>query len=406
LIYFFEDFSLDSDRRELRRGTKPIAVEPLVFDLLEYLIRNRDRVVSKDDLIAGVWRGRIVSESTLASRLNAARHAVGDSGEQQRLIRTISRKGRRFVGEVREEQSPRHGSGQVPAKQDETSPPMPSDVQAISFCRTKDGVNLAVATVGNGPVLVVASYWLGHVEHDWHNLVVAPWLHRLSRTRRLVRYDCRGSGLSDRNVSDMSLETFRDDLEAVVDSLQLQQFCLLGVSAGAALAIAYAARHRQRVSKLALAGGYALGRNKRGSSQTADEAKAFITMLRSGWGDNKSLFWRSYVSFFLPSASPEQLESWLDYMRAGLAIDAAELGRTAQDNIDVHDLLPLVRAPTIVFHSVRDKLVPFEQGRVIASSIPNAKFVALDSENHVLLPQEPAFAKYMDELDAFLAEGN
>ena len=103
--FLFSNHTLDTDRRELRRGSEPIAVEPQVFDLLIYLVENRDRVVSKDDLIASVWGGRIVSDSTLSSRINAARKAIGDSGEDQRLIRTIARKGLRFVGAVRAQQS-------------------------------------------------------------------------------------------------------------------------------------------------------------------------------------------------------------------------------------------------------------------------------------------------------------
>jgi len=103
LLYLFEDFALDCERRELRRATELLSVEPQVFDLLQYLIRNRERVVSKDDLVAAVWHGRIVSEATLSSRINAARCALDDNGEEQRLIRTIVRKGIRFVGTVREE---------------------------------------------------------------------------------------------------------------------------------------------------------------------------------------------------------------------------------------------------------------------------------------------------------------
>ena len=153
MIYGFEDYVLDPDRRELRRGVDLIALEPLVFDLLQYLIRNRDHVASKDDLIACVWGGRIVSESTLTSRMNATRHAVGDSGEHQRLIRTIPRKGFRFVGNVQERVSPEKtlesSAGQIVG--DAQSPvPLPR----LSFCRATDGTNLAVATTGDGPVLL------------------------------------------------------------------------------------------------------------------------------------------------------------------------------------------------------------------------------------------------------------
>lgn len=383
-----------------------IAVEPLVFDLLQFLIRNRDRVVSKDDLIAGVWNSRIVSESTLTSRINAARNAVGDSGERQRLIRTIARKGHRFVGEVREEQDSGHGGAAQPRQpqSEKTTPPPPGVAQAVIFCRTKDGVNLAVASVGDGPVLVRATSMPSHLEYDWQSPIYGPLLQRLAKNRRLVRYDGRGNGLADRNVADISLATFSNDLDAVVDSLKLKRFSLLGMSGGAATAIAYAVRHPDRVSKLVLYGGYALGRNKRGIPQSADEGKAFLTMLRSGWPDLQSPFWRAFNSFFLPTGSPEQFKWLMDYQRvAALAEDSAKL-RTAVDDIDILELLPKVEVPTIVFHCLHDNLVPFEQGRLLAAAIPNAKFVALESENHLLLSHEPAWTKFVTEMEAFLAD--
>jgi DNA-binding winged helix-turn-helix (wHTH) protein len=153
LIYVFDDYSLDPDRRELRRGAELVPVEPLVFDLLQHLIRYRDRVVSKDDLITAVWKGRFVSESTVTSRMNAVRSAVGDSGEQQRLVKTIARRGFRFVGEILEEQERRQGevaklAAARPIRQNEAMSPASSKTQAVTFCRTTDGVNIGVASVG------------------------------------------------------------------------------------------------------------------------------------------------------------------------------------------------------------------------------------------------------------------
>jgi pimeloyl-ACP methyl ester carboxylesterase/DNA-binding winged helix-turn-helix (wHTH) protein len=406
LRYVFEDFSLDVERRELRRGVELIAVEPLVFDLLLHLISNRHRVVTKDDLIAAVWNGRIVSESTLTSRMNAVRHAIADSGEHQRLIRTIPRKGHRFVGEVQESQEPIVESGSRPSQRplDQSGPAEKSTAPLISFCRTTDGVSLAVATVGAGPVVLRSPQWFTHLEYEWQNPLTAPLLHRLSRNFRLAYYDSRGTGLSDRNISELSLATAERDLETVADSLGLDRFALLGMSGGAGPAIAYAARHPERVSKLVLVGGYALGRNKRRSPQTAEEAKAFYTMMRSGWGDDQSPFWRAFSTFFLPNASREQLQWWLNLQRAAFTPEIAMLVRKALDDFDVFDLLPRVTAPTIVFHCTKDNLVPFEQGRLLAASIPNAKLLPLESENHLLLSDEPAWIKFADEMEAFLAD--
>jgi len=407
LIYAFEDYSLDPNRRELRRGAELIAVEPLVFDLLQHLIRNRDRVVSKDDLIAAVWNGRIVSESTLTSRMNAARNAVGDSGEQQRLIRTIARKGHRFVGEVRDEQEPRYAGAARPVSSTTSKQATPSalpDKQAVTFCKTKDGVNIAIASVGEGPVLVRATSLPSHVEYDWESPITGPLLQRLANGRRLVRYDGRGNGLSDRNVSDISLATYLDDLDAVVDLLKLERFAMFGMSGGAATAVAYSVRHPHRVSKLVLFGGYALGRNKRGIPQSVDEAKAFLTLLRSGWPDVQSTFWRAFNSFFLPNNSPEQFKWLMDFHRVAASSEDSIKMRMAVDDLDVLHLLPKVDIPTIIFHCMHDNLVPFEQGRLLAASIPNAKFVALESENHLLLSHEPAWPKFVNDMEAFLAD--
>ena len=284
MIYGFENYALDADRRELRNGGVLVAVEPLVFDLLQYLIGNRDRVASKDDLIATVWRGRIVSDSTLTSRMNAARHAIGDSGEQQRLIRTIPRKGFRFVGDVQEQipREKRH-EGSVAENVDDARSPMP--IPSLSFCRATDGTNLAVATIGNGPVLLRTAQWINNLEHEWANPLTRPLWQRLSHQFRVIRYDGRGAGLSDRSVPDMSFAKYDGDLELLVETLQLERFALLGMSGGAALAISYAARHPERVSKLILYGGYSQGRNKRRSPQSTDEATTMLAMMRSGWGD-------------------------------------------------------------------------------------------------------------------------
>jgi DNA-binding winged helix-turn-helix (wHTH) protein len=222
--FFFEKYALDTDRRELRQGAELIALEPQVFDLLVYLVQHRDRVVSKDDLIEGVWGGRIVSESTLTSRITATRKAVGDSGEEQRLIRTMPRKGIRFVAEVRE--SAGLGSAKTSPRASILCAAPPR--QDIHFCMTSDGVRIAYAELGSGPALVKTANYLTHLEYDWQSPVWSPFLHALANRHRLTRYDTRGNGLSDWDVEDISFEAFIRDLETVVDAAKLQRFALLG----------------------------------------------------------------------------------------------------------------------------------------------------------------------------------
>jgi len=260
VLYRFEDYLLDTDRRELERGGEPVALEPQVFDVLVCLIRNRDRVVSKDDLLQEVWGGRIVSESTLTSRINAARKAVGDSGAEQALIRTVARKGLRFVGAVSEGPQAPHATAAARPEERRSGPR-----QDVHFCTASDGVRIAYSAVGSGPPLVKTANWLNHLEYDWQSPIWSPLLHALAGQYRLIRYDERGNGLSDWDVDDISFEAFVRDLESVVEAIGLQKFPLFGVSQGCAVSIAYAVRYPERVSHLVLFGGYARGRHKRGS---------------------------------------------------------------------------------------------------------------------------------------------
>ena len=406
MIYIFDNYTLDGDKRELRDREVVVQLQPQVFDLLEFLLRNRDRVVSKDEMLAAVWGGRIVSESTLASRINAARSAIGDNGQDQRLIRTFLRKGARFVGLAREVQASGVAGTAKPERLADGSASGPSALprQAVTFSQTDDGTNLAVASVGSGPVLVRAAHWGTHVEYDLQNPLTSPLLRRLAGHFHLVRYDGRGTGLSDWSVGEISLETFLDDLETVVNSLALERFALLGMHSGAAVSIAYAVRHPQRVSKLVLFGGYAQGHQQRNLSRDADWAKAMTVVL--GSSQEHPVFIRAFSSLWLPSGTPEQVEWFMDLARVSHSSESQAKFGMAVGKIDVIDLLPMVKVPTIVFHCIRDNLIPFSQGRLLACSIPNARFVPLDSENHALLSREPAWITMMEEMEAFLADGD
>jgi pimeloyl-ACP methyl ester carboxylesterase/DNA-binding winged helix-turn-helix (wHTH) protein len=388
MLFSFEDFTLDTARRELRRGAKPVPVEPQVFDLLVCLIENRDRVVSRDDLIATVWGGRIVSESTLASRINAARQALSDSGEAQRLIRTIQRKGIRFVGELH----------------DAAAPQVSPVAQDVTFCRTSDGVHLAVATCGSGPPVVKCANWMNHIEYDWQSPIWLPFIDALSRRFRLIRYDERGNGLSDWNADDMSFEAFVHDLETVVDHLGLERFALLGLSQGAAVSIAYATRHPERVSRLVLCGGYAQGWRNYSNDVEVEQREALESLVRHGWGQDNPAFRQVFTSLFIPGGTPEQMQWFNDLQRISTSPDnAVRLLRTFAD-IDVSKLLPKVTIPALVLHARGDARVPFDQGRMLARGIPGARFVALDSDNHVVLAHEPAWERYMTEIITFLGQ--
>ena len=403
MIIRFGDCELDVERRELRLAGSTVHVEPQVFDLLTYLIANRDRVVTKDEIFKAVWNGRFVSEATLSSRLNSARQAINDSGQTQALIRTVPRRGFRFVGEVRE---PRDAPPTTQSTAQNDTPVPEQDLvgnQTVTFCRTPDGVRLAVAVVGNGNVLIKTANWLNHVEYDWQSPVWAPTFGRWAAKFKLVRYDQRGTGLSDWDAADLSFEAFVRDFEAVVDTAGVKRFAIFGISQGASVAIAYAARHPDRVTKLVLHGAYALGRNKRETAADHEQAAAYLTLIRHGWGYRNSAFMQAFSSLYLPGGTPEQIKWFSDLQRMTTSPENAIRIRVACDDIDILDLLPKVRAPTLVLHSRSDSVVPFDHGRMIASQIPDARFVGLDSANHVILPQEPAWKTFMNAIEQFLS---
>jgi pimeloyl-ACP methyl ester carboxylesterase/DNA-binding winged helix-turn-helix (wHTH) protein len=389
----FENKILDSDRRELWRGSELVSLEPQVFDLLLYLIQNRDRVVSKDDLIASVWGGRIVSDSTLDSRINATRKAVGDSGEEQRLIRTVARKGVRFVCAVDEATKTETSTSPKPATTSE---------QEVHFCTASDGVRIAYALAGSGPPLVKTANWLNHLEYDWESPVWSHLLHALAAEHRLIRYDERGNGLSDWNVNDISFEAFVRDLETVVDAAKLDRFSLLGVSQGCPVSIAYAIRNPGRVSHLVLYGGYARGWRRRGDPAEIEKADAVQTLMRHGWGQENPAFRQIFTTRFMPSGTPEQMRWFNDLQRMTTSPDNAARIRRANENIDITDLLPQVRIPTLVLHCRNDAAQPHEEGRILAAGIPGARFVTLEGHNHLILESDPCWARFLDEIMVFL----
>lgn len=273
--------------------------------------------------------------------------------------------------------------------------------QQIRFCTTADGVRIAYATVGEGPPLVKAANWLSHLEFDWQSPVWRHWLEALAAGRRLVRYDERGCGLSDWDVENLSFEAWIRDLEAVVDSIGLERFPLLGISQGGAVAAAYTVRHPERVSHLIMYGTFARGWANRGRA-TRKEFDAQLGLIRLGWGKDNPAYRQVFTSQFMPEATLEQMRWFNDLQRVSTSPDNAVRLQKASGDIDVRELLPQVTVPTLVLHCRGDARVPFEEGRLVASLIPNAHFVPLDGKNH--LPQEgdPCWEPLIAEARRFL----
>ncbi len=396
MTFVFGNCEIHCERRELHREGAVTHVEPQVFDVLTYLLLHRDRVVSKEELIGAVWDGRCISDDTLTSRVSAARRAIGDSGAEQRLIRTVTRRGFRFVGQVTEESKASATTHAVTQRSVRSHAR-----QHVSFCQTSDGVHLALATAGRGMPLVKAANWLNHIEFDWQSPVWSPLFTHLAEQNLLVRYDERGTGLSDRDVADFSFEAFVRDLETVVDEVGLSRFALLGISQGVPISIAYAVRHPERVSRLVLCGGFAKGWRQRGNAEEVARAEASITLIRHGWGQDNPAARQMFTSLIVPDATHAEMQWFNDLERVSASAETAIRLLNVLGDIDVTGLLPRVAVPTLLLHSRGDARVPFEHGRTLARAIPNARFVALESKNHLILSHEPSWPRFIDEICGF-----
>jgi pimeloyl-ACP methyl ester carboxylesterase/DNA-binding SARP family transcriptional activator len=307
----------------------------------------------------------------------------------------------------------RSGSGSlVPGRAadgDAAAPATPRDApleQAIRFCRAPDGVRLAYATVGSGPPLLKAANWLNHLEFDWESPVWRRHFRELAADRTLIRYDERGSGLSDRNPARMSLDAWVLDLEAVVDACGLERFPLLGISQGCAVCIEYAARHPERVSGLILHGGYAAGWRAASGYPEAEVARreASIPLVRHGWGEDTPAYRQMFTLTFIPGGTQEEIEWFNELERRTVSPEGAARFMEAFAEIDVRHRLAEIRAPTLVLHSRLDQRIHHEQGRELAAGIPGARFVLLESANHLVLEHEPAFDPWIREVRRFLEE--
>lgn len=275
--------------------------------------------------------------------------------------------------------------------------------QEIRICTAAGGVRIAYATGGEGPPLVLATNALSHLQYNRQGPVWRHWLHELARRHTLVHFDQRGCGLSDWDVGEFSMDVWVRDLEAVVDAAGLDRFPLVGVSQGASVAVAYAARHPHRVSRLILCGGCARGRfNRDLTPETRLQTETMLNVIRIGWGQDNPAFRQLFTTMLIPEGTEEQ-RAWLNELARNVTTaDNAAAIEEAFYHVDVSGPARRVAAPTLVLHSRHDYSIPFEEGRRLAALIPDARFVPLDSRNHILLAEEPAWARFLAEVRAFL----
>lgn len=273
--------------------------------------------------------------------------------------------------------------------------------QEIRFAASADGVRLAWTLIGEGPLLVKAPNWIQHLERDWDSFI-GPWLAALARNRRLLRFDSRGNGLSDWDVPEIGFDRFVDDLEAVLDAAGVERAPILGFSQGAAIAIGFAARRPERVSRLVCVGGFAQGFAHR-DHREAERQAALRELGRADWHGRYPSVRDLFAELVAPDASREDRRVFAQAMRDIISPENFARFRAAVGDFDVTDLLGRVRCPALVLHARGDRLQPVEQSRRLASGLPDARFVALDSNNHLPPDYDPAFPVMMREIDAFLA---
>jgi len=389
----FGRFLLDAEQRELSREGVRVQLGTRAMDILCELVSAKGNVVSKDHLLERVWPGMSVEDSNIHVHVSALRKALDDRESGQSFIVTVPGRGYRLIGLQTMSGNDRQEPGNSGA-------PLQID-QEIKYCRTSEGVRLAYATAGSGPPLVKAANWLNHLEYDWETPVWQHVVHGLARKNTLIRYDARGTGMSDWDVETLSLEAWVSDLETVVNDAGVNRFPLLGVSQGCAVSIAYAVRHPERVSHLILYGGFALRQAKR-SPEDRELRDAMATLMRHGWGSDNPAFRQMFTARFIPEGTPEQAASFNELQRRTTSPDCAARYLTATGEIDVTQLLGKVTMPTLVMHARGDAQVPFELGRSMAAGIPGARFIPLQGQNHLFLEHEAACERFFEEMEFFL----
>ena len=395
VVLRFLDYELDADRRELRRGGEAVAVEPQVFDVLVYLVVNRDRMVAKNELMDEVWGDRFVSESAVSSRIKSARQAVGDSGREQQVIKTMHGRGYRFVADVVEPDVPYRAGSMVAGRGDGRESGM-----AVRYARTVDGASIAYCIMGSGPVLVRCLGWLTNLEVEAASTIGAGFWQNLAERFTVVRYDGRGMGLSDRDHADFSTATKVLDLQAVVDAAEFDEFSLLGLSDGGSVAVAYAADHADRVQSLILYGSFMrFGGDGPGSARRRERQQAMITLVEQYWGSDAPLFRQVFTSIQMPEGDADQLEYFDELQRASTGPQTAARFLASIYETDVSDEAARVRVPTLVLHRRGDLTIPWKWGQRLATTIDEARFMLVGGANHqIWVGDEPEVVAMIDAI--------
>jgi pimeloyl-ACP methyl ester carboxylesterase/DNA-binding winged helix-turn-helix (wHTH) protein len=401
----FGPFRLEVEERRLLREGRVIPLLGKAFDTLVLLVEGVGTLQRQQVLIDKLWPDVVVEPNNLQQNISLVRRAL--SGAPSVQIETVRGRGYRLHTEVRalRDEPALATLQQSPTARSENSSRLAhARAQRIQFCTAQDGARLAYARLGEGPPLVKVANWLSHLELDWHSPIWTHWLERLSRDHCLVRYDARGNGLSDWAPPDIRCQDFASDLGVVFDAAGVERAPVLGISQGAAVAVAFAAACPERVSALILIGGCARGWRVKQHPRLTERMEALMTLMRQGWGAEHAAFRQIFTSSFLPEGTREQMDWFNDLQRTTAPAENAARIVSALGDVDVRDALPRIRVPTLVVHSRGDMVVPMKDGLELAAGVPGARFVPLASNNHLLLEGEPAWERFSNELDEFLRE--
>ncbi len=397
MVFRFESFQLDIAERRLVRSGELIRLRAKVFDTLSILVENHGRLIRKNELMRRLWPDSVVEENNLDRNISELRRALQNGANGQKFIETVPRQGYRFIADVRQTPTiPRvHAVEALP----DTEAPLEQEIQSFT---TSDGVRLTYTIGGSGPRLVRAVDWLNHLDFEWQNPFRRHWFSEIMRHHTFLRYDQRGSGLSDWNIDDFSFERSLADFEELISAVGWDKFALVGSCQGGAIGAAYAARHPERVTKLILVGAFARGWPPPDSMIT-EQFNAMLTLIRLGWGRDNPAFRQLWTTLFRPDASPAETEWMNEFQRITSSPENAARMLSEFPKIDITDLLPKVCCPTLVMHSRDEAVVPAREGRFIASRIRGARFVELPSRSHEVVPGEPAWPDFVEEFSRFLS---
>lgn len=390
-IYEFGPFRLETFERRLLRDGEVVALLGKAFDTLLVLVEGAGTLQQQDAMIDRIWPNVAVEPNSLQQSISLVRRAL--AGADDVRLETVRGHGYRLVAQVR-----RIAAENRVAASSDLAP------QRTHFCAAHDGARLAYARLGDGPPLVKAANWLNHLELDWSSPIWRHWLRLLSHDRCLIRYDARGNGLSDWHPPAIRFSDFVLDLGSVFDAAQIRRAPLLGLSQGASVAVAYAARHPERVSALILIDGTARGWRTKNNARLTERFEALMTLMRQGWGTPHAAFRQIFTSSFFPTATAEQMQWFNDLQRQTTSPDNAAQILSALGDLDVREEAAALRIPTLVVHNRGDTVVPFKDGLELASLIPGAQFLPLESDNHLLLEEEPAWKRFSVEYERFMRE--